>query len=155
MTDLKEYSGNSSWVEQIHVGGFKSSIELATRAGLQEGMYGIDLCSALGAQKVPWQTMLIYFALGALVIGLLAKPTMPDFNRYHLIGLAAGFACAIGFMYFYIAISRGFASVVIPLTSLYVVVASVMAFIIILKPITMRNVLGIICGVVAIALLAG
>jgi len=35
--------------EQIHVGGFKSSMELATRAGLQEGMYGIDLCSALGA----------------------------------------------------------------------------------------------------------
>ena len=35
--------------EQIHVAGFKSSMELATRAGLKEGMYGIDLCSALGA----------------------------------------------------------------------------------------------------------
>ncbi len=35
--------------EHIHVGGFKSSMELATRAGLQEGMHGIDLCSALGA----------------------------------------------------------------------------------------------------------
>ncbi len=35
--------------EQIHVGGFKSSMELATRAGISEGMYGIDLCSALGA----------------------------------------------------------------------------------------------------------
>ena len=35
--------------EQIHVAGFKSSMELATRAGLKEGMHGIDLCSALGA----------------------------------------------------------------------------------------------------------
>lgn len=35
--------------EQIHVGGFKSSMELATRAGIREGMHGIDLCSALGA----------------------------------------------------------------------------------------------------------
>lgn len=35
--------------EQIHVGGFKSSMELATRAGLKEGMFGLDLCSALGA----------------------------------------------------------------------------------------------------------
>ncbi len=35
--------------EQIHVGGFKSSMALATAAGIQEGWYGIDLCSALGA----------------------------------------------------------------------------------------------------------
>jgi ubiquinone/menaquinone biosynthesis C-methylase UbiE len=34
--------------EQIHVGGFKSSMTLATKAGLQAGMYGIDLCCALG-----------------------------------------------------------------------------------------------------------
>ncbi len=35
--------------EQIHVGGFKSSMELATRAGIKPNMRGIDLCSALGA----------------------------------------------------------------------------------------------------------
>jgi ubiquinone/menaquinone biosynthesis C-methylase UbiE len=35
--------------EQIHAGGFASSMELATRAGLKPGMRGVDLCSALGA----------------------------------------------------------------------------------------------------------
>lgn len=35
--------------EQIHAGGLTSSMELATRAGIQPGMKGIDLCSALGA----------------------------------------------------------------------------------------------------------
>ncbi len=35
--------------EQIHVGGFASSMELATRAGIKAGMKGLDLCSALGA----------------------------------------------------------------------------------------------------------
>jgi len=35
--------------EQIHVGGFKSSMELATRAAISSGMHGLDLCSALGA----------------------------------------------------------------------------------------------------------
>ena len=35
--------------EQIHVGGFKSSMELAKNAGIQAGWHGIDLCSALGA----------------------------------------------------------------------------------------------------------
>ena len=35
--------------EQIHVGGFKSSMALSQKAGLKPGMRGIDLCSALGA----------------------------------------------------------------------------------------------------------
>lgn len=35
--------------EQIHVGGFKSSMVLAQNAGIQPGWHGIDLCSALGA----------------------------------------------------------------------------------------------------------
>lgn len=35
--------------EQIHAGGFKSSMELAGRAGIQEKMRGIDLCCCLGA----------------------------------------------------------------------------------------------------------
>jgi len=35
--------------EQIHVGGFASSMELAQKAGIKEGQRVIDLCSALGA----------------------------------------------------------------------------------------------------------
>ncbi len=35
--------------EQIHVGGFKSSMELATNAGIKEGMKGCDLCCCSGA----------------------------------------------------------------------------------------------------------
>lgn len=35
--------------EQIHAGGFQSSMELARRAGIQPGMKGVDFCSALGA----------------------------------------------------------------------------------------------------------
>jgi len=35
--------------EQIHIGGFASSMDLAERAGLGEGMNGIDLCCCNGA----------------------------------------------------------------------------------------------------------
>jgi len=35
--------------EQIHIGGFQSSIDLATRAGIGEGQKGVDLCCATGA----------------------------------------------------------------------------------------------------------
>ena len=35
--------------EQIHIGGFQSSTDLATRAGIGAGMQGIDLCCCTGA----------------------------------------------------------------------------------------------------------
>lgn len=117
------------------------------------GLWGF--LTKLGAQKVPWQTMLIFFALGTLIIGLLARPTFSNFGMYHLIGLAAGIACAVGFMYFYIAIARGPASIVIPITSLYVVLASIMAFIFLSEPVSLKKIMGIICAIGAIALLAG
>jgi len=35
--------------EQIHIGGFQSSMDLAKRAGIGAGMQGIDLCCCTGA----------------------------------------------------------------------------------------------------------
>jgi ubiquinone/menaquinone biosynthesis C-methylase UbiE len=35
--------------EQIHIGGFKSSMALARRAGIRKGMSGVDLCCCTGA----------------------------------------------------------------------------------------------------------
>ncbi len=35
--------------EQIHIGGFQSSMDLAERAGIGAGMQGADLCCATGA----------------------------------------------------------------------------------------------------------
>ena len=35
--------------EQVHVGGMNSSIDLAVRAGVGEGMVGIDFCCGTGA----------------------------------------------------------------------------------------------------------
>ncbi len=117
------------------------------------GLWG--LLTKIGADKVPWQTMLIFFSLGALMVGLIAKPTMPTLDRYHLIGLLAGISCAFGFMFFYIAIARGEASVVIPVTSLYVAVATIMAFLLLAEPLTIKKTLGILSAIVAIVLLSG
>ena len=35
--------------QQIHIGGFRSSMNLAERAGIQAGMSGVDLCCCTGA----------------------------------------------------------------------------------------------------------
>ena len=57
--------------EQIHVGGFASSMTLAQKAGIKEGMHGLDLCSALGAGCRPHFTPL--FAPGEGILGVAAK----------------------------------------------------------------------------------
>ncbi len=57
--------------EQIHVGGFKSSMELAQRAGIKKGMHGIDLCSALGAG-----CRFLVKNFGVTMVGLDATATM-------------------------------------------------------------------------------
>jgi len=35
--------------QQIHIGGFRSSLDLAERAGIKAGMFGVDLCCCTGA----------------------------------------------------------------------------------------------------------
>ncbi|MHC4146927.1 MAG: methyltransferase domain-containing protein, partial [Planctomycetota bacterium] len=35
--------------EQIHIGGFASSMDLAEKAGIGSGMEGVDLCCCTGA----------------------------------------------------------------------------------------------------------
>lgn len=57
--------------EQIHVGGFASSMELAKRAGISANTKGIDLCSALGAGC----RFLVKF-FGVKMVGLDATDTM-------------------------------------------------------------------------------
>ncbi|TKJ39137.1 hypothetical protein CEE37_12010 [candidate division LCP-89 bacterium B3_LCP] len=117
------------------------------------GLWGF--LTKLGAEKVPWQTMMIFFAVCTLAGGLATGPVKMKMDVWHLIGLGAGIAGALGFIYFFLAISRGEASVVIPITSLYVAVASVLAFIILSEPITLKKMLGILCAVIAVVLLAG
>jgi uncharacterized membrane protein len=109
----------------------------------------------LGAEKVPWQTMMIFFAVCTLAGGLATGPIKMKMDAWHLIGLGAGIAGALGFVYFFLAISRGQASTVIPVTSLYVAVASILAFILLSEPLTLKKALGILSAVVAVVLLAG
>lgn len=63
--------------EQIHIGGFASSQELARRAGLTPGLEGIDICSALGAGM----RFLIRFCGAARMTGIDATPHMVEEAR--------------------------------------------------------------------------
>lgn len=117
------------------------------------GLWGF--LTKLSADKVPWQTMMIYYAACTLLLGALAKPSPPVINLPHFIGLLSGLACAAGFLYFYIAMSRGPASVVIPLTSMYLAPASILAFVLLSEPVTLKKIIGVLCALAAVILLAG
>lgn len=63
--------------EQIHLGGFQSSQDLAERAHIGAGQQGIDLCCASGAGM----RFLVRFRSVANMTGVDATPTMLDLGR--------------------------------------------------------------------------
>lgn len=58
--------------QQIHIGGFASSMDLAEKAGLREGLRGVDLCCCNGAGM----RFLIRFRKAAHMAGVDATPAV-------------------------------------------------------------------------------
>jgi sarcosine/dimethylglycine N-methyltransferase len=63
--------------EQIHIGGFQSSMDLAERAGIGEGMQGVDLCCASGAGM----RFLVRFRKAGRMTGVDATRAMLEVGR--------------------------------------------------------------------------
>ena len=63
--------------EQIHIGGFQSSLDLAQRAGLATGSQGVDLCCCTGAGM----RFLARFLKVARMTGVDATPAMIQLGR--------------------------------------------------------------------------
>lgn len=63
--------------EQIHIGGFASSMDLAEKAQIAEGARGVDLCCCNGAGM----RFLLRFAKAAMMTGVDATQTVVDQGR--------------------------------------------------------------------------
>lgn len=63
--------------QQIHIGGFKSSMDLADKAGIGEGMSGVDLCCCNGAGM----RFLVRFRNVAKMTGVDATETVVERGR--------------------------------------------------------------------------
>ena len=63
--------------EQIHIGGFQSSMDLAQRAGIAAGWQGVDLCCCTGAGM----RFLARFLNVARMTGVDATPAMLELGR--------------------------------------------------------------------------
>lgn len=78
--------------EQIHLGGFQSSVDLAKRAGLAAGMCGVDLGCASGAGM----RFLVRFVKIARMTGVDATPAMVELGRHRV--AAEGLDASIDFV---------------------------------------------------------
>ena len=63
--------------QQIHIGGFKSSMDLAERAGVGPGLHGVDLCCCNGAGM----RVLVRFRDVASMVGVDATETVVERGR--------------------------------------------------------------------------
>lgn len=63
--------------QQIHIGGFQSSMDLAERAGIGAGLQGVDLCCCNGAGM----RFLVRFRQVASMQGVDATPTVVERGR--------------------------------------------------------------------------
>ena len=86
--------------EQIHIGGFQSSMDLAQRAGIAAGSQGVDLCCCTGAGM----RFLARFLNVARMTGVDATPAVLELGRRRCadeglaekISFVEGNACATG-----------------------------------------------------------
>ena len=78
--------------EQIHIGGFQSSMDLAQRAGIAAGSRGVDLCCCIGAGM----RFLVRFLNVAHMTGVDATPAMIQLGRQR--AAAEGLADKISFV---------------------------------------------------------
>ena len=72
--------------QQIHIGGFRSSMDLAEKAGIGPGMAGVDLCCCTGAGM----RFLVRFRNVARMHGVDATETVVELGRGRCRGRRAG-----------------------------------------------------------------
>jgi len=111
--------------------------------------------SKLIGSRLDWGAVFALYAAGTLIVVLATSPSsfILRFTPAVWTGLLAGLLGGLGFFFFYQALAQGPASTVIPLSSLYFLVAAVLAVVFLHEPVTVKKVLGILFAVASIVLL--
>jgi transporter family protein len=104
------------------------------------------------------KSALVFEIVGAMAIGLIVLALLgfrPQFNTAGAtFGILTGLAGATGALFFLFALSRGELSITVTATALYPLVTVVLAFLILKEPITLKQGIGMVLALAAMALLA-
>jgi uncharacterized membrane protein len=74
-------------------------------------------------------------------------------TRLNPMALGAGLAYGLALVFFFIALRRGPASVVVPLSGMYILIPALLGFVFLKERVTVANVLGLVCAGLAILFL--
>lgn len=98
------------------------------------------------------QTVAFWATLSSLLpITLFAATSGP--NRWlkpSPLAVLSGLAAGIATICFYLAIKRGPASVVMPLTGMYILIPALLGIVILKEPISVSHILGLVCAALAV-----
>jgi uncharacterized membrane protein len=100
-------------------------------------------------------TLLIFFATTAPIIFITIytfSTTHVRFDRFAVYALLVGLVSSVATISFYLALSKGPASVVIPFTGLYFVVPAIFGFVFLKESINLTHTIGMILAIIAIIL---
>jgi transporter family protein len=116
------------------------------------------LLAKLALNYVGWKQLLITQAIATfavyVIIYIVYKPTVDFRQAGFQLALLAGVLQGIGGVLFYIALSQGKASVIVPLSALYPLVTIVLAFVVLKEQITLLQGAGIVFALVSIFLIS-
>lgn len=108
------------------------------------------------SSSVPPQSLAFWSTLATVVpvtVFALTDGT-GKWTRPNPLALGAGLAYGLALVFFFIALRRGPASVVVPLSGMYILVPAVLGFILLKEPLTVTHVLGLTCAGLAVLFLS-
>ncbi|MFH0765228.1 MAG: EamA family transporter [Calditrichota bacterium] len=108
-------------------------------------------------RRVDWARLEILSAIAVVLLVAIVAPVglKIKLDSDHLLGFGAGFLAVLGSAFFYIAVSKGPVSVIVPLSSLYVLGVFLVGVTFLGEEWSLRKALGVACAVAALILLAG
>ncbi len=109
------------------------------------------LCRTTPAETVAfWSTL-------ASILPILAYTLSTGTMRWMAttpLTLVSGTIAGLATIFFYLAMNRGPASVVIPLTGMYIIIPVLLGYLILKEPVNIKHILGFTCALLAILLLS-
>ena len=112
----------------------------------------------LATQYICPKSVLVFSAIGTIIIAIIILYLIgfkPEIHTKGIIfAIIAGLAGALGALFFFFALSKGKASVVVTMTALYPLITIMLCFLILKEPITLKQGIGMIFALIAIILLS-
>ena len=113
----------------------------------------------LATQYIDAKSVLIFQVVGSIIISLLVLGLLRFRLEVHPKGMAyaflTGVSGTVGFLFFLYSLGRGKASVVVTMTALYPLVTILLSFLLLRESITLRQGIGLIFALIAMALFSG